>query len=360
MNTLHFITPFFAFLIAYLFIPVLRKVASYGKLVDQPNRRKVHVSPVPLVGGISVYLATTLALSLALPFGTEEVIIHKNTFIATSILLLVGVIDDRFDLSAALKLPIQVILAHFIFTQGIKIESLHGLFGIYELSSMMQYSLTIIVIAGTVNAFNLMDGIDGLAAGFAIVGLGVFAVLAFFTQQFNLLLLFVTLIGALVAFLRFNLSQRHKIFMGDAGSLMLGFILVVSGIWLLQVAQNTAQNTTVTLGVVAVLLVPVLDALRVFRGRAKLGKSPFNADKTHLHHLVLDAGLKHKTATLGILGITALILLTGMLSYQLIGLTTSIAVMLLLFYGITATLKLHNSLNSWKKRVRTMESAYSE
>ena len=354
MNPSHIISPLAALFITYLIVPVLRKVAIRIQLVDKPNRRKVHQNPVPLVGGISVFIAMTLTLSLVLPF-EPEVVVYKSVFIAASILLMMGIIDDRFDLRASLKLAIQLILAHFIFAQGIKIESLHGLFGVYELAPWLQYCFTLVVIAGVVNAYNLMDGIDGLAAGLAIFGFAVFAVLAGVNGQYMMSLIFLTFVGSLLAFLRFNLSKNQKIFMGDAGSLMIGFIMVVSGINMLQSAHNSEYVTLTTLGVVAVMLVPVLDALRVFRRRVKSGKSPFIADKTHLHHLILSTGLKHRAATLAIVGIVGFILIAGFVNYELIGLTLSIVSMLLLFYFTTAVLKFHNNLIMWKNRIRDLE-----
>lgn len=354
MSSLFYLSPLLAFLITYAIIPVLRKMAIKVHLVDKPNQRKVHANAVPLIGGISIFLATLLTLTLALPLETGLVIPIK-VIAAVAILLIVGVIDDRFDLRATLKLAIQLALAHFIYLQGIKIESLNGLLGIYTIAPWAQYVLTVVVITGVVNAFNLMDGIDGLAAGLALVGFSVFTVLAILTNQHALTLLFVTVMGALLAFLRYNLSVKSKIFMGDAGSLILGFVIVITGIYLLQVAQNTPQLTPVTLGTIAVMLIPVFDALRVFRKRAKSGKSPFSADKTHLHHLILATGLKHKNATVAILATMAIMMLLGYLSFQMIGLTIAIIVMLLVFFILTALLQFNSTLVQWKTEIRKME-----
>jgi UDP-GlcNAc:undecaprenyl-phosphate/decaprenyl-phosphate GlcNAc-1-phosphate transferase len=179
--------------------------------------------------------------------------------------------------------------------------------------------------------------------------------LAFFNSQYCLALVFLICIGALLAFLRFNLSQNQKIFMGDAGSLTLGFVLVVTGIWLLQTAQGTDRADLTALGVVAVLLVPVLDALRVFRKRMKSGKSPFSPDKTHLHHLVLSLGLKHKSASLGIIGLIVSVIAIGLLCFQVKGLTMAITAMLVMFFIITSVLQFNNKINDWKNRIKRME-----
>jgi len=358
MNSLQIISPVAAFVFAFLIIPVLRKIALFIHLVDKPNARKVHNGAVPLIGGISIYLATTLALGLTIPFELRLLTL-KNFFLTISLLLLMGVIDDKLNLRATLKLSIQLILAHFIYQEGIMIESLHGFLGIFEIEGWIRYSLTIIVITGVVNAFNLMDGIDGLAAGLAIVGFSVFAVLAYISGQSMLLLIFLTYIGALLAFLRFNFSKNQKIFMGDAGSLIIGFIMVVSGMKLIQVAQNTSYVFEVYIGVFAILLVPVFDSLRVFRKRIKSGKSPFSADKTHLHHLFLALGIRHKMASLGILLLVVSILGLGYFFLKIEGITFAIAGMLMFFVVISALLQFSNTIAYWRARILEMEDPKS-
>jgi UDP-GlcNAc:undecaprenyl-phosphate GlcNAc-1-phosphate transferase len=356
MNTLHVISPLAAFLVTYLLIPALRKVAIRINLVDKPHQRKVHSESVPLVGGISIFLATALILGLSLPFQLD-ILSQLNLFVATFILLLMGVIDDRFDLSASLKLVIQLILAHYVVIQGIKIESLYGVFGIYELVPWAQYLLTVVVITGVVNAINLMDGIDGLAAGMAVLSFVVLAVLAVFTKQYALALVFMSIIGSLLAFLEFNFSSKQKTFMGDAGSLMLGFVIVVSGIYLIQSASGTSKITLVTLSVIVIMMVPVLDALRVFRRRVKSSKSPFSADKTHLHHLILSTGMRHKWATMAIITLIIMIIGVTLAMYSIVGITISLVLVLVVFYLITKVLKFNNTLNNWKGSIRVMEKA---
>lgn len=287
--------------------------------------------------------------------GCYEQVEYKNVFVAPFILLLMGVIDDRYDLRATIKLAIQLVLAHFVFEQGIRIESLHGLMGIYQLAPWAQYVLTVVVITGVVNAFNLMDGIDGLAAGIAIFGFLVFGILSWLTGQVMMALVFFTLIGSLISFLRYNLSKKQKIFMGDAGSIVIGFVLVVSSIALLQVSRSSEHHSLVILGVITVLFVPVVDSLRVYRRRAKSGKSPFSADKTHLHHLILSTGLQHKRATVLILAIITFLMVLGVLGFNLLGLTFSILLMFMVFVLLTRAFKFSNKLEHWKAQIKSIE-----
>lgn len=337
MSYLLLTIPLLAAALAFVLIPFLRKLALGAGLVDLPNYRKVHKNAVPLVGGIAVFLSANLSILVASFFdpSVKEIEIH---FILALVLLIVGIIDDHRDLRASLKLVIQLVLAHFVFMSGIRIESFYGFFGVYELEPWLQYCITLLVIAGVVNAFNLLDGIDGLAAAMAIFGLTVFTVIALFTNQLVLALVFLTFIGSLIVFLLYNFSASKKIFMGDAGSLVLGFILVVSAIQLLQNAELYSRLNLVLISVIAVLLLPVLDAIRVFSQRIKSGKSPFAPDKTHLHHLVLSLGMKHCMATVSIAAIALLHVAVGYTIQLVAGPTVALLAMVLLYIVIISLL----------------------
>ena len=352
--------------IIYLTIPILslifvliltiplRKLAIKIRLVDNPNARKVHKTPIPLVGGITILISSFLALL----FSPEFQLNYKEYYvliIGSAILLLIGIIDDKMQVRSILKLIIQIALAYFVFDSGIRIESLFGVFGIYELPVYVQYFLTIVIIVGVINAFNLMDGIDGLAAGLAIIGLSAFAVIAFITSNTFIAILYLSLIGGLLGFLKFNFSKNHKIFMGDAGSTVIGFIMIVSGIMLIQSAQNTA-NISLTLEVViGVLSLPVIDSLRVYRRRIKTGYSPFRADKTHFHHLVLYLGINHKLASLLIVMISLGIALTSIIFGTLFNLTLAVLSILILFMIISKLIAFNYQISNWKTKLKTLE-----
>lgn len=357
MITAFLISPVLAFLFAILAINFLRGVAFRIQLVDKPNQRKVHHVPVPLVGGVGIYVAVSLSLGLLLPFGLE-ILEFKNTFLAASILLLMGVLDDRLDMDAKLKLGIQLILAHFVYIQGIRIDSMHGLFGIHELSWWAQYLLTVLIIAGAVNAFNLMDGVDGLAAGLAFVSFSILAVLAFFLGRHGIVAVMLAFMASLLGFVRYNFSKRKKVFLGDAGSLMIGFILVVTGIRLIQAASETQYIHLVLIGVMSVLFVPVLDALRVFRKRMKSGKSPFDADKTHLHHMLLASGKRHKRTSMSIVVLMLGVVGLGTLVFIILGLTPALIAMFILFATTVSLLGFQNRLLKWKAWIRKMEEQH--
>ncbi|MFT6211522.1 MAG: UDP-GlcNAc:undecaprenyl-phosphate GlcNAc-1-phosphate transferase [Bacteroidia bacterium] len=348
-------TPVMAFIMVLVLIQPIRRLAKRVGLVDKPNSRKTHQTPVPVIGGILIFIATVSALLLNAEFLLcwEE---YRVLLVGTIVLLFLGVIDDRVELGAKLKLIIQIGVAYYVFSSGVKIESLHGVFGVHILPYYVQFILTMVVIIGTVNAFNLTDGIDGLVAGFAIIGLTAFAVLAYLLGQPTLALIFVTVVSSLIVFLRFNLSKKSKIFMGDAGSLILGYVLVVSGIMLIQTSQTTEYENTTILSVIGVLIIPVFDSLRVYRGRIKKGYSPFRADRTHLHHLLLSFQVEHYVASFVLFCIGIFVLVFTLLTGAFFSLTITIAVFVVLFGLFSKVLSLNHQLHLWSARVLEMEN----
>ena len=153
MLTIYFTNTISSFLFSILLIPIFRLIAFKINLVDKPNFRKVHKNSVPLVGGIAVFSATLISITLTYIFNSN-LYIYKTMILGGGIMLIMGIIDDKVDLRASLKLAIQILLAHIVFTQGIKINSLFGIFGIYQLTPLWPSSLTIVTITGVVNAFN--------------------------------------------------------------------------------------------------------------------------------------------------------------------------------------------------------------
>jgi UDP-GlcNAc:undecaprenyl-phosphate/decaprenyl-phosphate GlcNAc-1-phosphate transferase len=356
MDYLYFISFLASLLISMAMIFVFRMIAKKIGLVDKPNARKLHTDLIPLVGGIGVFLAVLATMCILKPtiFSVYNI---RNMFFGASVMLVMGVLDDRFDLRAALKLTIQLLLAHFMYYHGISIDSLHGVFGIYEIPIYMQHILTLLVITGVVNAFNLMDGIDGLAAGLSIVSFIALAALSFYLGNMNLALVFTSFTGALLGFLWFNFSKKHKTFMGDAGSLVLGFILVSSSILLLKSANTPEQISIVFPCLLGIMLLPVFDSLRVYIRRLKSGKSPFKADRTHIHHLVLQLGLKHRRASLLIVLLVVLIVSIGVWTHSTLGITVTIIVLIRFFIAITNLLQLNSDINFWKVKIKELESS---
>ena len=205
--------------------------------------------------------------------------------------------DDLKDLSAKYKFVIQLALAVLIALSGIRITSFDGLFGIYGLPLTAQYTFTVLAIVGITNAFNLIDGIDGLAGGLGFMSLITLGLFLTMSGDINTALIAFALAGGFLAFLYFNFNPA-RIFMGDTGSLMLGFVVAVLAIRLLQVniASVHPVLSNAPVFILGIVLIPVFDTLRVFAVRIWRGKSPFEADKTHIHHLLTNKGYSHAFA----------------------------------------------------------------
>jgi UDP-GlcNAc:undecaprenyl-phosphate GlcNAc-1-phosphate transferase len=348
-------TGFTSLIMAIIFIPVLRKIAVKIGLVDMPNYRKVHSKAVPLVGGIAIVLSSILTLSISNIF-MSGVIEHSFILGAGIILMITGVIDDKMNINAFIRLAIQFSCAYAMASSGIKITSLYGVFGVYELPVIWQYFLTIVIITGVVNAYNLMDGIDGLAGGLAIVGFSTLSVLFYMLGQYDFVILFVAIIGAIIGFLKFNLSN-NKIYLGDGGSLFLGFILVVSGIKLIEMAnafESITQSTALVL-VIGIFLLPVLDSLRVYRKRIKSGVSPFKADKSHLHHLFLQLGISHKFTAILITSSSLFLLVFSFILVIYFSLTWVLIIGAFTFLWFTSILVVNKKVKEWSDKIRKME-----
>lgn len=281
-----------AFVVTLIAIPPIISLINKYKLYDVPNARKEHAAPIPTMGGIAVIAGLLVSLVMWFPFTTEMA--QVSFFFSIVVLFALGILDDLKDLSAKYKFIVQVSLAVLIALSGIRINTLDGLFGINELPLSAQYSFTILGIVGITNAFNLIDGIDGLAGGLGFMSLITLGIFLTMNGDVNTALIAFALAGGIFAFLYFNLNPA-RIFMGDTGSLVLGFVVAVLSIRLMHVNVQVANPVLphASVFVLGIVLIPLFDTVRVFATRIWNGKSPFAADKTHIHHLLTNQGFTH-------------------------------------------------------------------
>ena len=286
---LSFIT---AFIFTLITIPPIISLIKRFSLYDLPNDRKEHSSPIPTMGGIAIMAGMMMGLCMWFPF--RENMAQLSFFFCVAILFAIGMMDDLKDLSAKYKFIVQTALAFLIATSGIRITSFGGLFGIHELSLSAQYTFTFLAIVGITNAFNLIDGIDGLAGGIGFMSLIILGLFLTMNGDRNTALIAFALAGGILAFLYFNFNPA-RIFMGDTGSLVLGFVVAVLSIRLMQVNGSSPDPALphAPIFVFGIVLIPVFDTLRVFAARLWKGRSPFVADKTHIHHLLTNQGFSH-------------------------------------------------------------------
>jgi UDP-GlcNAc:undecaprenyl-phosphate GlcNAc-1-phosphate transferase len=297
-----------AFIVTLLAIPPLIYFIKKYKLFDQPNARKEHTTPIPTMGGLAIFTGMCAALLIWFPFTNN--LAQICFFFSIIVLTGLGIMDDLKDLSARYKFIIQIGLATLIALAGIRITSFEGLFGVNELSLSAQYTMTILAIVGITNAINLIDGIDGLAGGLSfmtLITLGLFLTIG---KDANTALIAFAVAGSILAFLYFNLNPA-RIFMGDTGSLVLGFVIAVLCIRFMQVNPGNTSSVISYAPVFALglIMIPVFDTIRVFGMRIWRGRSPFVADRTHIHHLLTNAGISHAIATRIICFLHAVILI---------------------------------------------------
>jgi UDP-N-acetylmuramyl pentapeptide phosphotransferase/UDP-N-acetylglucosamine-1-phosphate transferase len=288
-----------AFIISFLAIPVVLQIAEQKRLYDIPDERKVHTQAVASLGGVGIFGGFLLASLLSIQgYLNPE---FQYFFAAALVIFFLGLKDDLVVLSASKKIVGQIIAASIlIHLGGIRINSMHGLFGFDQLPEAFELALSYFTIIVIINSFNLIDGIDGLAGSLGVLTMVVFGTYFFAIGFQAYALLAFALAGSLVAFLIFN-HPPAKIFMGDSGSLMIGLINAIMVIKFINVASDPSIAvplvSSVAIGV-AILIIPLLDTLRVFAIRIFNGRSPFTPDRNHIHHLLLSRGLSHAGVTL--------------------------------------------------------------
>ncbi|MCY7309182.1 MAG: undecaprenyl/decaprenyl-phosphate alpha-N-acetylglucosaminyl 1-phosphate transferase [Chitinophagaceae bacterium] len=322
-----------SFIITFLAIPVVLQIAEKKKLYDIPDERKVHTRLVASLGGVGIFGGFILAslLSIQGQFNYE----FQYFFAAAIVIFFLGLKDDLMILSATKKFIGQIIAASIlIHLGGIRLDSMYGLFGIEQVSEGVGLALSYLTIIVVINSFNLIDGVDGLAASLGILSMLVFGSYFFAVNMQAYALLSFAMAGSLVAFMIFN-HHPAKIFMGDSGSLMIGLVNAILVIKFINVAHEPTVAIPITASVAigfSVLIVPLLDTLRVFSIRILNGTSPFTPDRNHVHHLLLDRGLGHAAVSLTCVGINVGFILLAWFG-RFLGTTLMLSIMLTLAFS---------------------------
>jgi UDP-GlcNAc:undecaprenyl-phosphate GlcNAc-1-phosphate transferase len=300
---------FVSFTITYLSIPVIIFVANSKKLYDVPDARKIHDAPIPSLGGLGIFAGFVMASLIIIPF--DKAAEFQYFFAAFFVIFFLGLKDDILDITPIKKFIGQVLAAFLIIYKGnIQITSMHGFLGFTTLPPMFSLLFTYLTVIVIINSFNLIDGVDGLAGSLALMAATIFGIYFYEVNLLPYAILSFATAGSLVAFLIFNF-QPAKIFMGDTGSLLLGLINSILVIKFINVADTVGVNVYIqaapALGF-AILMVQLLDTLRVFGIRIGNRRSPFSPDRNHIHHLLLDRGLSHKTITITLVTVNLLLI----------------------------------------------------
>ena len=332
-----FLAQFLAVVLSIYFVPTIRKLALAKKITDSPSARKSHTTEVPVLGGVAVYLAAAFSMfiiAFVFPSRIEAIDFFLLGF-GSMLLLFVGVLDDIVGLKPMTKLILQLVVCFvLIHNAPLYITNMYGLFGFSEIPYIPSLLLSVFVYVVFVNMLNLIDGIDGLASGISVVAFSFFAYVGFVEADYYNMLVSMAGMGCLIPFMYYNMFSDRKIFLGDNGSLVMGIILGYLCLDFISVTNNSSDqlfggNKIIVL--MSVFSYPLVDTLRVFVVRILRKKSPFSADKNHIHHHLLRLGLSHRKATLVVIVYT--IFITGV-SFLISGIDINVTFILLLLISI--------------------------
>lgn len=323
-----------SFLVTFYVIPVIINVANAKKLYDEPDgHRKFHTKPIPALGGLGMFVGLSLSLILTVDFwkGATEFQFYMAGFL---IIFFVGMKDDIVTLSAAKKFAAQLVVAAMLMIKSnLLISNMHGFLTLTHIETTFSYFLTTFAIVVIVNAFNLIDGVDGLAGSVGMVTALIFGSYFLINGNIPYAVLGFSMSGTLMAFLIYNFHPA-KIFMGDTGSLLIGLVNAILVIKFIETANTyTVLPVQASPGVgFGILLLPLMDTLRVFGIRILHGRSPFSPDRNHLHHILLDRGMGHKQVALTCVGITVVFSIMSF-GLKFLGTTWLILLLIATFYA---------------------------
>jgi UDP-GlcNAc:undecaprenyl-phosphate/decaprenyl-phosphate GlcNAc-1-phosphate transferase len=294
---------FFAFslslLLVYITIPAIVRLSKEKKLFDLPNERKVCKTAVPNLGGVALFLGISIGTLLSID--KMEFADMRYILVALIIMFYTGIKDDILLISPKKKFFLQVICASILVVLGgIRFTSMQGIFGVTQIGYVSSFLFSVLVIVAIINSINLIDGIDGLASGLGLMITLFFGISFFVDGHLEYALLCFATLGALIPFFMFNVfGKKNKIFMGDTGSLILGLLFSIFVIKYNEFAISDPSYTSHYAPALSfsVVFVPMFDMARVFFLRLKSKKSPFSADKNHLHHKFLELGYNHLKST---------------------------------------------------------------
>lgn len=316
-------------------------VAREKHLFDEPSEeRKIHIYKTPNLGGVGIYCAFLFAITLVIPSNTLSFL---NSFIAASLIIFaIGLKDDLVGLGPTKKFLAQIAAAGIIaFLGDIRFTSFHGLFGVGDISYPLSILITILINIFIYNAINLIDGIDGLAGSLGLLGSITFAVCFYLAGSTGDCLLAIAFAGSLIGFLYYNITPA-KTFMGDTGSLFIGFMLSLFCVRFVELNKSPVALFTAAPAIaLAIIIIPVVDTVRVFMFRVLRGRSPFVADSNHLHHRFINMGFSHLLTTAILVAtnaifIAAALLLQSIGNAQLISFLIFLAIMInFLFWNLS-------------------------
>lgn len=337
-------------ILAGIIIPKILLIAFRKRLFDEPDERKIHTAAVPRLGGIafmpSIIFSLCFVIGIEVLLGSEWAHLHfglsldehgpearaqlASRFLPLSfglcaimVMYLVGIADDLIGVRYSAKFIAQIIAACLLALGGVRIDNLHGMFGIYELPWPLAWGLTMLLVVYITNAINLIDGIDGLASGLSGIAMAFYGFAFLSAGYWIYALLAFAGLGTLVPFFYYNVFgnpvMQKKIFMGDTGALTIGILLSFLAIKTTYIIDGGIIASNIMVVAFAPLAIPCMDVLRVFMHRILRGKSPFLPDKTHIHHKLLALGIPHRLTMITILSTSAMLIVLNIWLGRFVG-----------------------------------------
>jgi len=344
-----------SFLISFLIFPVLIKILTQWKLYDSPGKHKIHSNYKPSMGGIAVLIGAIFALMMSLK--VYEWTNQKYFFLSLALMAMIGLRDDILALTPKQKLLSQFLpIFLLVILNGTTLNSTYGLLNFSEIPIIIIWIISAFTIVILTNAYNLIDGLDGLAGIIGVITLTAFGLWFFGIGNSTIALICFTFAGGLLAFLFFN-WEPSKIFMGDTGALMIGFLLSYLSITFINTnyqlpANHEYKMKSSVMSAVCVIIIPVFDTLRVIILRLRQGVSPFHADRNHLHHQFLKLGFNHAQSVIFIAIINiVMIVLAWFLRKQNDILILGIIIALCLFINFVLKQAQKKSLNGTENKI---------
>lgn len=349
-----------AFVAGWIIIPKVLLISHKKKLFDVPDARKVHTRPIPRLGGITFFPVILIALGLVtgvchfcghhIEYPSTYDMFFRIIFliVGLTLLYLVGITDDLIGVGYRYKFVIQIFSATLFVVTGLWFNSLAGLLGIYEVPTWIGMPLTVITVVYITNAINLIDGVDGLASGLSCIALSVLGIAFTVNNQYMYALLAFSCLGVVIPFWCYNVfgneNRGRKLFMGDTGSLTLGYIL--SFLFIRYSFESTSEmqiSGSKMIFAFSTLLVPLFDVVRVVLVRLRNKTNPFMPDRNHFHHKLLRMGLRSRAVMTSILLVSLFFILLNALLMNYLNIT------FILIIDIICWILLHLGIN-WKIR----------
>lgn len=360
----------FAVSLGMVITPRILVISHKKRLYDVPDARKVHTMPVPRLGGLSFFPVILMSMFLVIGFrlyfwdmdtsslSFNMLYEYLFLFVGMTLLYLVGVCDDLVGVGYRYKFAVQIAAAFLLVLSGNWFDSLGGLFGIYSVPAWMGMPFTVFIVEYITNAINLIDGIDGLASGLCCIALSVLSVIFFLRGQYVYALLAICTLGILMPFWCYNVfgnaNRGHKLFMGDAGSLTLGYVIsfLIIHMSVTNEVSPTLSNPYMVIAF-STVLVPLLDVIRVVLHRLREHKNPFLPDKNHFHHKLLRTGMRVRVVMVTILGIAvSFIGLNAWLAWQM-NITFLLGINLILWSSLHLTINCFIAKTPVEERIKT-------